>query len=81
MRINEFVERTKEESKKELEDYKRFVHVEPDTLLGIFDNMETSFAKPNVVTKLQEVQIESQGPELQSESFEVMPTESEGLEP
>ena len=32
VRINEFVERSEEESNKELEDYRRFIYYEPDTL-------------------------------------------------
>ena len=52
MRIDEFVERTKEESKKELEDYKRFVNIEPDTLPNTYVNKETSSIKPSIVTKL-----------------------------
>ena len=32
VRINDFVEKSEEESKKEPEDYKRFVYYEPDTL-------------------------------------------------
>ena len=53
VRIDEFAEKVKEESKKELEEYKRFVYYEFDTLPGIFDNKETSSAEPIVVTKLQ----------------------------
>ena len=52
VRIDEFVEMAHEERKKELEDYRRFVYNESKTLLGIFDNKETSSANPNVVTKL-----------------------------
>ena len=35
VKVDEFVERTKKESKKELEDYRRFVYIEPDTLPSI----------------------------------------------
>ena len=42
VRIDEFVEKTEEESKKELEDYKIFVYNDLDTLPKIFDKKETS---------------------------------------
>ena len=52
VRINDFVEKIKKKSKKILEDYRRFVYFESDTLLGIFDNKETSSTKPSEITKL-----------------------------
>ena len=55
VRIDEFVEKAKEESNKEPEDYRRFVYYESDTLLGIFDNKETSSAKLSSVTESQVV--------------------------
>ena len=70
--------KAKEESKKEPKDYRRFVYFKYNTFLGICDNKETSSPKPTIVTKLQEVQTESQGPKLQSEATELTPTESEG---
>ena len=59
VRIDEFVEKAEEESKKEPEDYKRFVYFESDTLPGIFDNKETLSPEPTTVSELQEVQTES----------------------
>ena len=56
VKVDEFVERTEEESKKELEDYRR------DTLSDTSINKNTTSIKPNIVTKLQEVQTKSQGP-------------------
>ena len=64
VRIDEFLEKIEEETKKELEDYKRFFYYEPDTFPNIFDNKETSPPKLSIFTKLQEVQTESQGFEL-----------------
>ena len=81
MKIDEFVEKAKEERNKELEDYRRFFYFEFGSLPDIFDNRETSSPKPTIVTKLQEVQTESQGPELQFEAIELMPTKSEGPKP
>ena len=42
VRIVEFAEKTKEESKKELEDYKRFVYYEPNTLPNLSKRKEAS---------------------------------------
>ena len=81
VRIDEFAEKAKEERKKELKDYIRFVYFEFDTLPDIFDNKDTSSFEPNIVTKLQKVQTKSQGLELQFEATELMPTESEGPKP
>ena len=81
VRIDEFVEKTEEESKKEPEDYRRFVYIEPDTLPNTSINKEIASTEPSMVTELQEVQTESQGLESQSEATEPMPTESEQLEP
>ena len=84
MRINEFVEKSEEESKKEPEDYKIFVYYELDTLPNIFDKKETSspeLPKSPMTTELQEVQIEPQGPESHSEATESVHTEYEGLKP
>ena len=77
VRIDEFVEKAEKETKKEPEDYKRFVYFESYTLPGIFENKETSFVEDNLVTELQEVQTKSQGPESQSKAIESMPTKSE----
>ena len=81
VRIDEFVERTEEERKKELEDYRRFVYIEPDTLPDTSVNKETSTPESSSVTELQEVQTESQGPKSHFEVTEPMPTESKKLEP
>ena len=59
VRIDEFAKKAEEESKKELEDYRRFVYFESDTLPGIFDNKDTSSLEPTIVTKLQEVHTKS----------------------
>ena len=48
MRIDEFVEKVEEGSKKKPEDYRRFVYFESNTFPGIFENKETSSAKPSV---------------------------------
>ena len=44
-------------------------------------NKKIASTKPSITTKLQEVQIESQGPESQSKAIEPMPTESKQPEP
>ena len=81
VRIDEFVEKSEEENKKEPKDYKRFIYYEPDTLPNIFNNKETSPPEPSRVTELQEVQTRSQGPKSHSEATELRPTESEGPKP
>ena len=63
VKVDEFAKKTKEESKKEPKDYKRFVYYELDTLPNIFDKKETSSPKLStspIVTELQDVQTESQ---------------------
>lgn len=42
VKVDEFLERTKEESKKELEDYRRFIFIEPDTVPIVPTNHESS---------------------------------------
>ena len=62
VRIDEFVERSEEESKKEPKDYKRFVYYEPNTLPNLFERKEASSLElPNspMVIELQEVKTES----------------------
>ena len=49
VKVDEFAEKTKEESKKELEDYKRFVYIELDTLLDTSINKETTSTEPSTV--------------------------------
>ena len=79
VKVDEFVEKTEEESKKEPEDYRRFLFI--DTLPDTSFNKKTTSTKPSIVTELQEVQTKSQGPESQPEATESMPTESEQPEP
>ena len=81
VKVDEFVERTEEESKKEPEDYKRFVYIKLDTLPETSVNKETSTPESSSVIKLQEVQINSQGPESHFEATKPMPTESEQPKP
>ena len=52
VRIDEFAERAKEERKKELENYRKFIYIELDTLLDTSINKETSTIKSSLVTKL-----------------------------
>ena len=81
VRIDEFVEKTEEERKKELEDYRIFFCYKPDTFPNMFDNKETSPLELSIVTKLQEVQVKSQGPESRLEATKLVHTELEGPEP
>ena len=50
VKVDEFVEKTEEESKKEPEDYKRFVFI--DTLPDTFVSKNTASIKPNIAIKL-----------------------------
>ena len=59
MKVDEFAEKSEEESKKVPEDYRRFVYIEPDIVLSTPFNQESSTPKSSV-TESQEVQIESQ---------------------
>ena len=79
VKADEFVEKTEIESKKEPKDYRRFVFIDtfPDTSV----NRKTISTKPNIATDLQEVQTESQGPELETKVIESIATEPEQLEP
>ena len=52
VRIDEFVERTEEETKKELEDYRRFFYIKLDTLSDTSVNKETSTPESSLVTEL-----------------------------
>ena len=61
VKVDEFVEKIEEESKKDPKDYRRFVFI--DTFLDISVNKKTISTKPNIATKLQEVETKSQGPE------------------
>ena len=74
VRIYRIAERSEEESKKELEDYRRFVYYELDTLPDLFEAKETSppkIPKSPMITKLQKVKTESQRPESQKEGPEL----------
>ena len=55
VKVDEFAKRTEEESKGELEDYRRFFFIELDIVLGTLVNHE-SFTLESSITKLQEVQ-------------------------
>ena len=77
MRIDEFAEKTEEESKSELEDYKRFVYFELDTFPDTSNNKKTSPPESSLATKLQEVKTKSQGPESHSKAAKPMPIKSE----
>ena len=71
MRIDEFVEKSEEESNKELEDYKIFIYYEPDTLPNLSKRKEASslvFPKSPIVTELQTVQPKSQSEGTESQS-------------
>ena len=77
MIIDEFVEKSEEESKKEPEDYRRFIYYEPDTLPNLFERKETSYPelpKSPTIIELQEVQTKShfEGPESQLEAIELV---------
>ena len=85
VRIDEFAEKSEEESNKEPNDYKRFVYYEPDTLQNLSERNEASpleSPKSQKATELQPMQPESQseGPKLQSEATELVleQTESNG---
>ena len=61
IKIDEFVEKTEKKSKKEPEDYRRFIFI--NTFPNTSINRRIVSTKPSTSTKLQEVQTESQGPE------------------
>lgn len=56
VKVDEFGERIEEESKKEPEDYRRFVYIEPNTLPNTSVNEETSTLVSSLVFELQEVE-------------------------
>ena len=74
VKVDEFAERTEEESKKEPEDYRRFIFIEPDTVPVAPANHESSTPMSST-PELQEVQTE-----LHSDTTEQVSTESEGPE-
>ena len=53
VRIDEFAKKTEEERKKEPEDYRRFIFIEPDTLPDTSINKETASIKTSTVTESQ----------------------------
>ena len=57
VKVDEFAERTEEESKREPKDYRRFLFIEPDIVPVTSENQESSTPESSV-TELQEVQIE-----------------------
>ena len=77
VKVDEFAERTEEESKREPEDYRRFFFIEPDTI-----PVNQEFSTPeSSVTELQVVQTKLQQPDLHSDATEQVFTKSEGPEP
>ena len=77
VKVDEFAENTEKESKKEPENYRRFVYIEPDTLPKISVNQETASIQPSTIIESQEdMQTESQE-DMQTESQEDMQTESQ----
>ena len=57
MKVDEFAEKTEEESKKEPEDYMRFVFI--DIFIYTYINKNTTSTEPNKVIELHEVQTKS----------------------
>ena len=51
VKVDEFAEKIEKESKKELENYRRFVYIELDTLPKISKNQETTSTEPSIVTE------------------------------
>ena len=79
VKVDEFVERTEKERKRELEDYMRFIYIEPNIVPDTSVNQETSTPESLVIV-LQEVQIELQELESHLDATEPMPTKFEGPE-
>ena len=82
VRIDDFAEKSEEESNKEPEDYRRFVYYEPNTLPNLSKRKEASpleSLKSPIVTKLQTMQPESQSevPESHSEATELPQEQSD----
>ena len=73
VKVDDFIEKNEEESKKEPEDYRRFFFIDtfPDTSI----NKKIASTEPNIVTELQEDQTKSQGLESQSKATQPMPME------
>ena len=62
VKVDEFVEKTTKESRKEPKDYRRFIFI--DTLLDTFINKRIVSTEPSSATKLEIIQTNSQGFEL-----------------
>ena len=60
VRVDEFAKKTEEKSKKEAEDYRRFVFI--DTLLDTSFNKNTTSTDPSIATELDIIQTELQEP-------------------
>ena len=52
VKVDEFSKKTKEERKKEPEDYRRFFYIKPDTLPDTSINKETSTPESSSVTEV-----------------------------
>ena len=68
VKVDEFVEETTKESKKEPKDYRRFIFI--DTIPNTFVNKRIVPVKPNSATELETVPTETQEPESQTEATE-----------
>ena len=68
VKVDEFAEKTTNESNKEPEDYRRFIFI--DTISDTSVNKRTVPAEPNLATELEIVPTESQESEAQTESTE-----------
>ena len=80
VKIDEFAERSEEESKKEPEDYRKFIYIEPDTIPDSNANHESSTPESSV-TEQQEVQTELQSDATETVSTEPAEPESVSTEP
>ena len=68
VKVDEFTEKTKNESNKELEDYRRFIFI--DTTLGTSVKKSTVLVESNSATEQEIVPTESQESEAQTKSTE-----------
>ena len=78
VKVDEFAKKIAEESKKEPEDYRRFIFI--DTLLDTSVNKRTVPTEPSTATELEIVQIKLQGPKFQIEAIKSIATESIAIE-
>ena len=79
VKVDEFVEKIKEENKKEPEDYRRFVFI--DTLSDTSINKKITSTKPSSATELEIVQTESQGIKLQTKATKSIATKPKQPKP